>query len=67
MIDKELRTLDVNDSLCRMLDYSRDALIGRPVFDFADEENRRIFAEQTARIGKTRHRRYEVSLLRRSG
>lgn len=66
-IDDERRTTDVNDVLCRLLGYAREEMLGRRPTEFADEENQRIFRDQMARIGDTRHRYYEIVLRRKDG
>jgi len=65
MIDADRRTLEVNTALCQMLGYAPEEMIGRRPAEFADEENRKIFAEQMGRIDNTRHRRYEIALRRK--
>jgi len=35
----------VNERLCRMLGYTREAMVGRLVSDFMDEQDRRVFNE----------------------
>ena len=39
----------VNDSMCLMIGYSREELIGRQVLDFLDESNQRKLTEQITR------------------
>jgi PAS domain S-box-containing protein len=65
MIDGERRTTEVNSSLCHMLGYSAEEMLGRKPSEFADVANQKIFAEQMSKIGHTRHRRYEIELLRK--
>ncbi len=60
-------TIDVNEGLCRILGYGRDAMIGKTPFDFVDEENQKIFKEQTSKIPTTNHRSYDITLKRKSG
>ncbi len=67
MIDRERRTVDVNDALCQILGYARSEMLGRAPTDFADEENRAVFRAQMSRIEKTYHRDYEITLTRRDG
>ena len=61
------QTLEVNDSLCRMLECERGELIGKTPFDFVDEDNREIFKEQTAKIVDTDHRSYNITLRTKNG
>lgn len=61
------KTLEVNEALCCMLGYDRDAIIGRSPLDFVDEENRAIFIEQTSRIASSEHRSYDITLTAKDG
>jgi len=67
LIDPERKTLDVNQSLCNILGYSREEIIGKSPFDFVDDENRKVFKSQMAQIEDTTHRTYEVVLKNKSG
>ncbi|MBM4180265.1 MAG: PAS domain S-box protein [Betaproteobacteria bacterium] len=67
MIDRERRTVDVNEALCQMLGYRREEMLGRAPTDFVDAENRAIFQAQMARIEDTYQRDYEITLLRKDG
>lgn len=60
-------TLDVNDSLCRMLGYDREEMVGRPLFEFADGPDRALLRAKVDAARRTRHRSYEVTLTRRDG
>jgi len=66
-IDTEARTVDLNPAMCRMLGSAREAVIGRTIWEFVDEDNRRIFEREIAarREGKTGA--YEVTLTRDDG
>lgn len=46
LIDNSSITVDVNDALCRILGRGRESIVGRPVMDFLDDENRLIFSAQ---------------------
>ncbi|MBW1777308.1 MAG: PAS domain S-box protein [Deltaproteobacteria bacterium] len=67
MLDPQLKTIEVNDSLCKMLGYSRGEMLGKTPFEFVDEENRKIFVEQTSKIPGTSHRSYEIKLKKKNG
>jgi len=67
MIDPNLNTVDVNNSLCKMLGYKSHEIIGRSIFDFVDARNKKVFQQQTAKIPSTEHRRYEINLTRKNG
>ena len=38
LMDSNLAITDINDACCRMIGHSREAIIGKTVFDFATEE-----------------------------
>jgi PAS domain S-box-containing protein len=67
LINLELKTIEVNAALCKMLGYSPDEMIGKTPFDFVDDENRKIFIEQTSKISTTPHRSYEITLKKKNG
>ncbi len=67
LINPRLETIEANESLCRMLEYSREEMLGKKPFDFTDEENRKIFEEQTSKIPGTTHRNYDIVLKSKSG
>ena len=62
----ELKTVEVNPALCKMLGYSAEEMIGKTPFDFADDENQKIFSEQTAKISTTLNRSYEIVLRKKN-
>jgi diguanylate cyclase (GGDEF)-like protein/PAS domain S-box-containing protein len=68
LIDLEpLRIVDVNVSLCDMLGYSREELIGHQLFEFVDEENRQVLLHQVEKIYSEEQRQYEVVLRHKDG
>ncbi len=67
MIDPELINIEVNPSICKMLGYRPDEMLGKTPFDFVDDENRKIFIEQTSKIPTTPHRSYEITLKKKNG
>ncbi len=67
LIDADFRVAQVNDSLCRMLGYPREEIVGRSPFDFVDDENLKIFMEQSRRIHRLFHRTYDVVLKSKDG
>ena len=67
LLDPEKKTIDVNQSLCDMLGYSRNEMIGKTPMEFVDAENESIFIEQTSKISSTLHRAYEISLRKKDG
>jgi len=67
MLNADLETVEVNDSLCNMLGYTREEMIGKKPFDFVDEENLKVFKKQTAKIPGTAHRHYDIVLKSKNG
>ncbi|MDH5719096.1 MAG: PAS domain S-box protein [Spirochaetia bacterium] len=67
LINTNLETIDVNESLCKMLGYSREEMLGKKPVDFVDEENAKIFRAQTSKISTTLNRSYEIVLKSKSG
>ncbi|MFZ2446054.1 MAG: PAS domain S-box protein [Syntrophobacteraceae bacterium] len=51
----------VNARLCQISGYSPDEMVGHPVRDFLDEENRIILKDQLARRRKGAHDPYEIA------
>jgi PAS domain S-box-containing protein len=63
MIDGGTRvTLDVNQSLCDMLGYCREDLVGEQPLDFVDEGNRAEMLEQVERILATEQCDFDIEL-----
>ncbi|MBW2663216.1 MAG: PAS domain S-box protein, partial [Deltaproteobacteria bacterium] len=67
MLNPERKTIEINESLCKMLGYSQDEMLGKTPFDFVDDENRKIFITQTSKISDTEHRSYEITLKKKNG
>ncbi|MBF0185380.1 MAG: response regulator [Magnetococcales bacterium] len=64
IIDVETRRIiDVNDTLCVMLGFSREVLLHKSPLDFVDEENRPDMLKALDWIPKTDHRIHEIYLL----
>lgn len=67
LIDQQARTLEVNQSLSRMLGYTPEQMLGRTPMEFVDDENRRIFEQQIGRREQVENRQYEITLTRSDG
>ena len=67
LISSEKKTIDVNQSLCNMLGYSKKEMIGKTPLDFVDSENKEIFTKQILKSKITKHRAYEISLKKKNG
>ncbi|RLD79790.1 MAG: hypothetical protein DRJ10_08305, partial [Bacteroidetes bacterium] len=57
---------EVNGSLCKMLEYSREEMIGENPLEFVDNENAKILKSQIGKIPNTDHRKYEIILKSKS-
>jgi PAS domain S-box-containing protein len=60
-------TIMVNQSLCRMLGYSREELLGRNTIEFVAQEQREALLQQYRLITETDHRSYELDLVTKEG
>jgi PAS domain S-box-containing protein len=67
LIDTHSITLDVNPSLCEMLGYTKEEILGTSPFDYVDEENLKIFKDQISRSYSDKQRTYEISLRTKNG
>ncbi|MGB0682370.1 MAG: PAS domain-containing sensor histidine kinase [Magnetovibrionaceae bacterium] len=66
-IEPSGRTLDVNPALCRILDRSREEIIAGTIYDFVDDENRKVFEEQLEKRKRGISGAYEIALQRPDG
>jgi PAS domain S-box-containing protein len=60
-------TTYVNEKMVEMLGYNREELIGRFIWDFADEEDKGIFQVKLANRKKGIDEVYELKLVRKKG
>jgi len=66
-IDNDLRTTDANPAMCRILGLSLDALRGRDIYAFVDEENAEIFRQHVRLRAQGLADGYEITLSRPDG
>jgi PAS domain S-box-containing protein len=66
-IGNDLRTIDANPAMCRMLRLDRAQLLGRSIYDFVDAENRAIFERNVALRAAGEAGSYEIALTRSDG
>jgi PAS domain S-box-containing protein len=66
-VDNATVTLAANPAMCSILGRPQEEIIGRKIFDFVDEENRRIFEAQLEERKKGKSGAYEISLQRPDG
>ncbi len=62
VVDQNLRTVEVNEALCRMLEVRRDDLVGRSPVEFAKPSQREIFESHLVRSEIGDHHSFEVVL-----
>ncbi len=67
LIDTDAIILDVNDSLCHMLGYTREEIIGKRSFDFVDDKNKKVFVSQLSKAKRRTQRSYEIFLKHKDG
>ncbi len=65
--DVEGRITYVNKSLCTMLGFTADEMIGRSVRDFVDEANQKILKNQGERFRRGQIAPYEITLIGKEG
>ena len=66
-IDNDLRTTDANPAMCRMLGVERNALLGRTIYEFVDDENAAVFRRHVERRAAGHADSYEIALRRSDG
>ena len=67
ILDENGRHSYVNDSLCKMLGYSREELTRRPAAEFIDEDSRADLADHLAARRRGDHSPYETVWKRKGG
>ncbi len=67
MIDNHTVTTAVNDAMCAILGRSREGILGKPIFDFVDEDNAAIFRAEVKKRAEGKGGVYEMSLTRPDG
>ena len=61
------KTLEVNPEMCKILGFKESDIIGKPIFNFVDRENAKIFKEEVKKrkLGVTS--KYEIELKNSKG
>ena len=66
-VDNDQRTIEVNPALCAILGRTSEEILGKTIYDFVDEENRRTFQAQMELRKKGKATHYEICLSRPDG
>ena len=67
LLDDKLNIVDVNYSLCVMLGYTREEMIGKNPYDFIDDKDHGVCHEQSQSIEEVAQRVYELVFVRKTG
>lgn len=67
LVDINLKTIEVNDALCNLLECDREDLIGKTPFHFIAEEHHQRFAQHMEQLAIHNHRQYELMLHKKNG
>jgi PAS domain S-box-containing protein len=67
LLDSELTIVDVNFSLCRMLGYKKNDIVGKKPFDFIDSNDLDYCQSQAELINDISSRTYEIILRVKDG
>lgn len=67
VVDRRLRLIEVNDTLCTMFGHARHEMLGRNPLDFATPQTRATVLRQWQSIDRVERRRYRFEGLRKDG
>ncbi|MCE5328643.1 MAG: response regulator [Planctomycetaceae bacterium] len=67
LVDNDAVIREANFAICRMLGVEREEVLGKTIFDFADEANSAIYRHQLKIRATGKTSEYELSLLRPDG
>ena len=67
VVDENMVIKYVNPMLCRMLGYEKDEIMGGPVIDLFDGDNKSIIEKETNKRKKGIFNNYEVEWLKKNG
>ena len=67
MINPNMITLEVNESICNMLEYSPDQIVGKPLIEFVDENDHQTFLENFNLLPELKHQHFEIKFISCSG
>ncbi len=67
LLDRNLHIIELNQSLCTLLGYAPEELLGKTPFDLVHEPSYALLAQQMQHIATTPHRHYELQLVKKDG
>jgi sigma-B regulation protein RsbU (phosphoserine phosphatase) len=67
LMDRDLNITDVNEAYCRMVGYSRQALIGKPPFDLASHEYKQFLLLKRDELLSKEYKEFEGVVLAKDG
>lgn len=67
LMDKDLTIGEVNDNYCRMIGYTREEIIGRPVLDFATDQSRPFLTINKDKLLPKDYRELERTVVAKDG
>ena len=67
LMDENLVIVDVNDTFCRMIGFSRDEILGKTPFDLATEEFRQFLRTNRNELLSRDYREFEAAVFAKNG
>ncbi len=67
LIDKNTKIIEINPTMARILNRPKNKILGRSIFDFSDQANKEIFANQLHSRQAGASGSYDISLVRPGG
>ncbi len=67
LMDETLKIVDLNNAYCRMVDYSRNELIGKSLFDMVTEDYRQFFSAKREDLLNQGYYEFEGEIIARAG
>ena len=66
-MDQDFTIVDVNDTYCGMIGFSRDEILGKTTFDFAAEEFRQFLLTNRNELLSSDYREFEGVVVAKDG
>jgi sigma-B regulation protein RsbU (phosphoserine phosphatase) len=67
LMDETLKIVDLNNAYCRMVDYSRNELIGKSLLDMVTEDYRQFFSAKREDLLNQGYYEFEGEIIARAG